>query len=142
MKSMIIRVFTGNFLPDQDKGVIHLLRGVRGATTVEQNDREQILSRTAELLSELVKVNSILTDDIGAVIFASTPDLPSAFPAAAARSLGWHSVPLFGTQEIDNPDGVPLCIRVLILWNTELAQTEIQHIYLHNAAVLRPDLSK
>lgn len=119
-----------------------MLRGVRGATTVDQNEREQILSRTAELLTELIQANSIQTEDIGAVIFASTPDLPAAFPAAAARQLGWDTVPLFGTQEIDNPDGVPLCIRALILLNTDLPQAAIHHVYLHNAAKLRPDLAK
>ncbi|KYZ75932.1 chorismate mutase [Anaerosporomusa subterranea] len=118
-----------------------MLRGVRGAITVEQNDREQILSRTAELLTELVNSNNIKTEDIGAVIFASTPDLPAAFPAAAARRIGWDSVPLFGTQEIDNPDGVPLCIRVLILLNTDAPQAAIQHAYLYGAARLRPDLA-
>jgi chorismate mutase len=118
-----------------------LLRGIRGATTVEQNDREHILSRTAELLTELININRIQTEDIGAVIFASTPDLPAAFPAAAARRIGWDSVPLFGTQEIDNPDGVPLCIRVLILWNTDMPQAAIRHAYLHEAARLRPDLA-
>lgn len=118
-----------------------MLRGVRGATTVTQNNREEILHHTAELLNELVHANSIQTEDIGAVIFASTPDLPAAFPAAAARRLGWDSVPLFGTQEIDNPDSVPLCIRVLILWNTDLAQSAIRHIYLREAVRLRPDIA-
>lgn len=118
-----------------------MLRGVRGATTVEQNDCEQILSRTAELLNELINTNDIKTEDIGAVIFASTPDLPAAFPAAAARRIGWDTVPLFGTQEIDNPDGVPLCIRVLILWNTDLPQVAIRHAYLHEATRLRPDIA-
>lgn len=118
-----------------------MLRGVRGATTVDQNESEQILSRTAELITALVEANDIKTEDIGAVIFASTPDLPAAFPAAAARRIGWDTVPLFGTQEINNPDGVPLCIRALLLWNTDLPQTAIRHIYLHDAVKLRPDLA-
>ena len=118
-----------------------MLRGVRGATTVDKDDREEILSHTSQLLNELVSANAIETEDIGAVIFASTPDLPAAFPAAAARRLGWDTVPLFGTQEIDNPEGVPLCIRVLILWNTELPQAAIRHVYLRKAAKLRPDLA-
>lgn len=118
-----------------------MMRGIRGATTVESNDHEQILCRTAELLNELITTNAIATEDIGAVIFASTPDLPAAFPAAAARRIGWDTVPLFGTQEIDNPEGVPLCIRVLILWNSDLPQSAIRHAYLHEAAKLRPDLA-
>jgi len=119
-----------------------MLRGVRGATTVEANDREEIIRRTAELLGKMAAENGIAADDIGAVIFSSTPDLDAAFPAAAARAIGWSDVPLFGTQEIANPNGVPRCIRVLILWNTARGQKEIRHIYLHGAAVLRPDLAK
>lgn len=117
-----------------------MLRGVRGATTVRADEREHILDRTSELLSTLIKENEIELQDIGAVIFSSTPDLNAAFPAAAARNMGWSEVPLFGTQEIDNPDGVPRCLRVLILWNTDKGQQEIRHIYLHDAAVLRQDI--
>lgn len=119
-----------------------MLRGVRGATTVAHNDKQEILAKTAEMLNRLVKENQIATEDIGAVIFSSTPDINSAFPAAAARTIGWTEVPLFGTQEIDNPDGVALCVRVLILLNTDKTQSEIQHIYLGGAAALRPDIAK
>ncbi len=119
-----------------------MLRGVRGATTVEANDKEQISRRTAELIGTMAAENGIAEGDIGAVIFSSTPDLDAAFPAAAARAMGWSEVPLFGTQEIANPDGVARCIRVLILWNTDKGQNEIRHIYLHGATVLRQDLAK
>lgn len=119
-----------------------MLRGVRGATTVEANDKEQISRRTAELIGTMAAENGIAEGDIGAVIFSSTPDLDAAFPAAAARAMGWSEVPLFGTQEIANPDGVVRCIRVLILWNTDKGQKEINHIYLHGATVLRQDLAK
>ncbi|EGO65191.1 chorismate mutase [Acetonema longum DSM 6540] len=118
-----------------------MLRGVRGATTVTANDREEILANTFSLLTDMIQTNEILPEDIGAVIFSSTPDLNSAFPAAAARKLGWTAVPLFGTQEIDNPDGLLLCIRVLILWNTEKPQHQIRHVYLKEAVKLRPDFS-
>jgi chorismate mutase len=118
-----------------------MLRGVRGATTVTQNDKLEILSKTSEMLTKLVEENHIATEDIGAVIFSSTPDINSAFPAAAARSIGWSCVPLFGTQEIDNPSGVPFCVRVLLLWNTKVKQQDIKHIYLGNAAALRPDIA-
>ena len=121
--------------------VIHLLRGIRGATTVSANDREEILANTFSLLTDMAQANEILPEDIGAVIFSSTPDLNSAFPAAAARKLGWTSVPLFGTQEIDHPEGLPLCVRVLILWNTEKSQHQIRHVYLKEAVKLRPDFS-
>lgn len=119
-----------------------MLRGVRGATTVEANDKEQISRRTAELIAAMAAENGIVSDDIGAVIFSSTPDLDAAFPAAAARTMGWSEVPLFGTQEIANPDAVARCIRVLILWNTAKGQKEIRHVYLHGATVLRQDLAR
>jgi chorismate mutase len=118
-----------------------MVRGVRGATTVEANDREEIFRRTAELIVTMTTENGIVADDIGAVIFSSTPDLDAAFPAAAAREMGWTEVPLFGAQEIAVPEGVARCIRVLILWNTDKGQGEIRHIYLHEAAALRKDIS-
>lgn len=117
-----------------------VLRGVRGATTVAGNDAPAIVAGAQELLTCLVQANDIDMQDIGAVIFSSTPDLNAAFPAAGARSLGWNEVPLFGAQEIETPDGPPLCIRVLILWNTDKPQQDIQPVYLHGAKVLRPDL--
>ncbi|MDF2573013.1 MAG: aroH [Sporomusa sp.] len=117
-----------------------MLRGIRGATTVNSNDRQEILASVGELLSVLIQENRINSEDVCAVIFSSTPDIDAAFPAAGARQLGWTDVPLFGTQEIDCPTGVKDCIRVLILFNTELSQQEIKHIYLREAKVLRPDL--
>ncbi len=117
-----------------------MLRGVRGATTIETNDRQEILTAVSELLTTLTQENDINVQDIGAVIFSSTPDIDAAFPAAGARRLGWTEVPLFGTQEIDCSTGIPLCIRVLILWNTEVPQQSIKHLYLRNANVLRPDI--
>lgn len=119
-----------------------MLRGVRGATTVDQNDRQQILDRTAELLTKLLAANNINIEDIGAAIFSATPDLTPTFPAAAARQIGWDYVPLFGAQELDVPDSVPLCIRVLLLWNTDISQNQIQHCYLHGAIKLRPDIAR
>lgn len=118
-----------------------MLRGVRGATTVEENGRDQIFTGVAELLTGLVKENNIRLEDVGAVIFSSTPDINAAFPAAGARAMGWSEVPLFGTLEIDNPEGVARCIRVLILWNTQVPQHLIKHLYLKGAAVLRQDLT-
>ncbi len=119
-----------------------MLRGVRGATTVADNSSDEIRMKVAEMLQAIVSENQIDIQDIGAVIFSSTPDLNCAFPAIGARDIGWSQVPLFGTQEIDNPQGVPSCVRVLILWNTDKDQAQIRHVYLHQAAVLRPDLAK
>ncbi|MDR3565142.1 MAG: chorismate mutase [Negativicutes bacterium] len=117
-----------------------MLRGVRGATTVDENTEEQILEEVTNLLSELVTLNMICLEDIAAIIFSSTPDLNAAFPAKAARKMGWSDVPLFGTQEIEAPDAVEKCVRALILWNTAKSQKEIQHLYLKGAAVLRQDI--
>ena len=118
-----------------------MLRGIRGATTVGSNDKEQIVSRVSELLLTIVEKNKLLPKDIGAVIFSSTPDLDAAFPAAGARSIGWNEVPLFGAVEIECPGAPVKCIRVLILWNTDCCQSEIKHVYLHGSAVLRKDLN-
>ena len=118
-----------------------MLRAVRGATTAMANEPEAVRTATKNLLVALTKANALKPGDIAAVIFSSTPDLNAAFPASAARELGWNEVPLFGTQEIDCPSGVPLCIRVLILLNTDKSQHEIQPIYQAGAVVLRPDIS-
>ena len=118
-----------------------MLRGLRGATTVPVNEKEAVLKATRELLVALSKANAIKPADIAAVIFSSTPDVNAAFPAAAARELGWNDVPLFGTQEIDCPTGIPLCIRVLLLLNTDKAQHELQPVYLEGAVQLRPDIA-
>lgn len=117
-----------------------MLRGIRGATTVDSNDRQQIISRVSELLLAIVEENNLSPKDIGAVIFSSTPDLNAAFPAAGARSIGWSEVPLFGALEIDCPEAPLKCIRVLILWNTDCCQSQIRHVYLHGASVLRKDI--
>lgn len=117
-----------------------MIRGVRGATSVDTNEPTAIIERVKELLQQLMRENQIKLDDIGAAIFSSTPDLDAAFPAVAARQLGWDFVPLFGTQEMDIQGGLPRCVRVLLLLNTELPSQAIRHVYLHAAVVLRPDI--
>ena len=114
-------------------------RGVRGATTVEGDEREAVLRATRELLALLIHVNDIHKEDVASAIFTTTPDLNSAFPATAARQLGWLDVPLMCSHEIDVPGSVPLCIRVLLHWNTDKRQQSIQHVYLKEAQRLRPD---
>ncbi|MEW5921437.1 MAG: chorismate mutase [Bacillota bacterium] len=116
------------------------VRGIRGAIDVPQNDAGEILKATRELLQEMVKKNSIGSDTIAAVFFSTTTDLNAAFPATAARQLGWTYVPLFSSVEIDVPGALPRCIRVLILLNTKKTQEEIHHVYLRGSRVLRPDL--
>jgi len=117
-------------------------RGVRGATTVEHNEREEILSATRQLLALLIRRNDIEAADIGSAIFTTTPDIDAEFPALAARQLGWLEVPLICSHEMTVPGSLPLCIRVLIHWNTAKLQAEIEHVYVHEAKRLRPDLSK
>lgn len=119
-----------------------MLRGVRGAITVDSNEREGIMARVTELLTAMATANAIDKEDVGAVIFSSTPDLNAAFPAAAARGMGWAEVPLFGTQEAAIDSGLAHCVRVLILLNTDKTQHELKHVYLRGAAVLRPDIAK
>lgn len=115
-------------------------RGVRGATTVDNNDREEILVATRELLALMIRQNDIDKLGVASVIFTTTIDLDAEFPALAARQIGWSDVPLMCGHEISVPGSLEKCIRVLIHWNTDKAQDAIQHIYHRNAERLRPDL--
>lgn len=117
-------------------------RGVRGATTVDTNSPEAILSATRELLLALTTANDLDPADLACAIFTATPDLNAAFPAQAARELGWTHVPLLCAQEINVPGALPGCIRVLLWWNTERPPSEVVHVYLREARNLRPDLAK
>ena len=117
-------------------------RGVRGATTVDADDRDQILLATRQLLALMMRRNAIEPEDVGSALFTVTRDLTAEFPALAARQLGWLEVPLLCGYEIDVQGSLPRCIRVMLHWNTAKTQAEIQHVYLHDAVKLRPDLSK
>jgi len=118
------------------------IRGIRGATTVESDQPDLVLSATRELLEAILAVNPGLeTVEIASAIFTLTGDLTSAYPAQAARQLGWDLVPMLCTREIPVPGGLPRCIRVLIHWSTNLPQSAIRHVYLRAAAALRPDLA-
>ncbi len=116
-------------------------RGVRGATTVEADDREQILNATRHLLGLMIRRNNMETADVCSALFTVTGDLSAEFPALAARQLGWLEVPLLCCYEISVTGSLPKCIRILVHWNTTKAQSEIEHVYLHGAKKLRPDLS-
>lgn len=118
-----------------------MCRGVRGATTADENSRDAILTATGRLLALMIRLNSIRSQDVGSAIFTVTGDLDAEFPALAARQLGWLDVPLLCTYEIDVPGSLRRCIRVLINWNTELDQKSIRHVYIKGAERLRPDLS-
>ncbi len=116
-------------------------RGVRGATSVAANDPQSIVAATRELLERMVAANDLAVEDIASVTFTATADLDAEYPARAAREMGWREVPLLCAQEMSVPGSLPRCIRVLILWNTDRALDQIKHVYLGEAAALRPDLS-
>jgi len=118
------------------------VRGVRGATTVPANDADAILAATENLLTAMVAANDIDVADLAAAYFTTTKDLDAAFPAKAARLLGWRFVPLLDAWEIPVPDSLPRCVRALLLWNTDRSQQEIVHVYQRKAESLRPDLSQ
>ena len=117
------------------------VRGIRGATSVETDVPEEILSATRELLNDLLKANAIHDfDEIVSAIFTTSPDLKSTFPAEAARAIGMKQVPLLCASEIAVPSSLPRCIRVLLHINTDKKQGEITHVYLREARKLRPDM--
>lgn len=119
------------------------VRGIRGATTVTHNEEHEILNATVELLHRVVAANQVNPEDIGSLLITVTHDLDAAFPARAIRQMpGWELVPLMCALEIDVPGGLPKCIRIMVMVNTDKQQNEIQHIYLNDAQKLRPDLTK
>lgn len=119
------------------------MRGIRGAVTVEQNDKEEIIKAVQEMLGQILTDNGISTEDIGAALFSATDDITAAFPAFAARQMpGWDLVPLFDAQQLYIDNSIKKCIRVLLLVNTDKPQQDIHHVYLGRAAALRPDITK
>ena len=105
-------------------------RGVRGATTVDDNTKEAIYAAAKELMGKVIEANCIRSEDVACAFFTTTRDLNAAFPAAAARQLGWQEVALLCGHEMDVPQGLPRCLRILILFNTEKRPEEIVHVYL------------
>ncbi len=116
------------------------MRAIRGAITVENNNADEILSATRELMIELLKENPEATKDMVSLIFTLTPDLDAVFPAKAARLMGITNVPLMCMSEIPVAGALEKCVRVLIYANTDLGLDEIKHVYMKGAVVLRPDL--
>ena len=117
-----------------------MIRGVRGAITVEVNSPEVILAAVGELLETMIGRNGIHEDEVASILFTTTPELTAAYPAKAARLLGWTRTALMGFAEADIQGGLPMCIRVLIHWNTDRRMDEVRHVFLREAAVLRPDI--
>ncbi len=116
-------------------------RGIRGATTAETNNPEEILKATRQLLALMIRQNGIEPEDVASAIFSTTTDLDAEFPALAARQLGWFDVALMCVHELDVPGSLRRCIRILLHWNTDKPADEIVHVYVKEAARLRPDRS-
>jgi chorismate mutase len=116
------------------------LRGVRGATTVDENSSSAILKGTRELLALMIRSNGIDPSDVCSAFFTTTRDLDAEFPALAARQLNWMSVPLMCGNEMPVSGALQKCVRVLVHWNTTKEQNEIIHVYIRDAVRLRPDI--
>jgi chorismate mutase len=114
-----------------------LCRGVRGATIATGDSREEIHAATRELVIEMMAANGIETDDLASAFFTTSSDLRAAYPAEAARLMGWEYVPMLGAVEMDKAGGPARCIRVMLLWNTVRGPREIKHIYLKGTESLR-----
>jgi chorismate mutase len=116
------------------------VRALRGAVTVQNDSKEEIISVTTELLEEMLDRNDVATDDVICIIFTSTKDLTSEFPAAAVRKLGLSHIPVMCARELDVEGALPRTIRVMMLINTDKAREQLRHVYLREARQLRTDL--
>jgi chorismate mutase len=114
-------------------------RGIRGAITVPENTKEAIIAATKELLHNMIKVNEVKISDVACILFTTTSDINAAFPAAAARELGWTQVPLLCGHEMNVPGSLSSCLRVLVLFNTDKKNEDIVHVYLGDAETLRDE---
>lgn len=118
-----------------------MIRGVRGATTVTENSAIEMMDKTKALVEEMVQVNNIAVSSISHILFSVTNDLNAGFPAKVVREMsGWSHVPVMCMKEVDVPNSLPMCIRVMMVINTSKSQEEIQHIFQNDAVKLRPDL--
>lgn len=116
-------------------------RGIRGATTVTANTGEDIIAGTKDLLQKMIEANQIDVERVACAYFSTTPDLNAEFPALAARQLGWAHTALLCGHEMNVPESLGKCIRILILYNTDKTAAEIKHTYINGAESLRSDLS-
>ena len=118
-----------------------VLIGIRGAITIDKNDSEMIINGSEELLSEIIKINDIAIADIASIFFSTTKDLNAEYPAVAARNIGLVNVALMCTHEMDVPNRLEKCVRILLHVNVEQGNNNIKHVYLKGAKSLRPDLA-
>lgn len=118
------------------------IRAIRGATQLEVDEREHLFERTTELVREVLRVNDIDTDALVSILFTCTPDLVSDFPAAAAREMGLGDVPLICAVEMAVPGSLPRVVRLMAHAYLDVPRSEVRHVYLHGATVLRRDLAQ
>ena len=114
-------------------------RGIRGATTADDNTKEAVIGATKELLAKLIELNDVDQDEVAAVTLTTTKDLDAAFPALAARQMGWNSAALLCGNEMNVPGSLKSCIRILILVNTEKEPSDIHFVYIKGAKNLRTE---
>ncbi len=118
------------------------IRAIRGATTLNEDERTHLHERTKELVESIMTANSLELDDVISVFFTCTPDIVSDFPAAAARELGFGSVPLMCAQEMAVPGALPKVVRVMMHAHLDVPRDDVSHVYLHEAQSLRKDLAQ
>ena len=114
-----------------------MCRGIRGATTSTENTKEAIIEATRDMMERLVHANKLQKEQVAAAIFTTTRDLNAEFPAVAARQMGWTEVALLNSHEMEVPDALTGCIRVLVLVNTDKQPNELVNVYLRDAVNLR-----
>jgi chorismate mutase len=117
------------------------VRAIRGATQLDVDEREHLLERSAELVTAVLEANELSSDDLISILFTVTPDLRSEFPAVAGRQIGLVDVPLICAREIDVPHALPRVVRLMVHTESPRSRDKIQHVYLHGAVSLRPDLA-
>jgi chorismate mutase len=117
------------------------VRAIRGATQLDMDEREHLLERSAELVTAVLEANELSSDDLISILFTVTPDLRSEFPAVAGRQIGLVDVPLICAREIDVPHALPRVVRLMVHTESPRSRDKIQHVYLHGAVSLRPDLA-
>jgi chorismate mutase len=118
-----------------------MILAVRGAIQVDADDAELIIESTSILIGKIIKCNKFCIEDVTNIFFTMTPDLTSEFPAAAVRKLGWNDIPLMCATEVAVPHSLPRVIRLMALIKTDRLRSEVRHVYLRGAAILRPDLA-
>ncbi len=118
------------------------VRAIRGATQLEEDTREHMLERVAEMVTDVMSANDLTVDQFISIVFTATSDLRSEFPAYAARLLGFDDVPLICARELEIEGSMPRVVRMMAHVETHMARSEVTHVYLHGAAGLRRDLAR